>query len=62
MSFKYKVGQSVMFAPQGDRKGVYTVVRQMPEQPGVEEPTYRIKREAEGFERNVRESELSKSG
>ena len=61
MSFKFEVGEVVSFAAQGERKSTYTVVRQMPDQPGVAEPTYRIKSVADAFERNVKESELSKA-
>lgn len=58
MSFKFNVGQAVEYKPIGGINGLYTVVRQMPEEFRAFDRKYRIKSEREGFERNVLECDL----
>ena len=60
MSFKYSVGQAVEYTPIGEKRpGVFIVARQMPEEEQAVDLRYRIKSEAEAFERNVLECHLS---
>lgn len=60
---KYTAGQSVRFSPHrnedGSARGVYTIVRQLPEEASV--PQYRIKAKLDGRERVVREDQLSRT-
>jgi hypothetical protein len=60
MSFKFFVGQAVEYKPVGEKTaGLYKVVRQMPEEGQAFDLRYRIKSEAEAYERNVLECQLS---
>jgi hypothetical protein len=60
MSFKFFVGQAVEYTPVGEKAaGLYKVVRQMPEEEQAFDLRYRIKSEAEAYERNVLECQLS---
>jgi hypothetical protein len=60
MSFKFYVGQAVEYTPIGEKKpGLYKVTRQMPVEEHALDLRYRIKSEAEAYERNVLECQLS---
>jgi hypothetical protein len=60
MSFKFFVGQAVECTPIGERiAGLYKVMRQMPEEEQAFDLKYLIKSEAEAYERNVLECQLS---
>jgi hypothetical protein len=60
MSFKFLVGQAVEYTPIGGKKpGLYKIVRQMPAEEQAIDLRYRIKSEAEAYERNVLECQLS---
>ena len=60
MSFKFSVGQAVEYTPIGEKRaGLYTVIRQMPKEGQAAELKYRIKSDAEAYERNVLECHLS---
>jgi hypothetical protein len=60
MSFKFFVGQAVEYTPIGERiAGLYKVMRQMPEEEQAFDLKYLIKSEAEAYERNVLECQLS---
>jgi len=60
MSFKFSVGQVVEYTPIGEKKaGLYRVTRQMPEEEQAADLKYRIKSDAEPYERNVLECHLS---
>ena len=60
MSFKFSVGQAVAYTPIGEKKaGLYKVTRQMPQEEQAVDLRYRIKSEAEVYERNVLECHLS---
>ena len=60
MSFKFYVGQAVEYTPVGEKTpGIYKIVRQMPEEQQAFDLKYRIKSEAESYERNVLECQLS---
>ena len=61
MNFKFSVGQGVEYKPTGGLLGLYTVIRQMPEEFRAFDRKYRIKSEQEGFERNVLECDLRES-
>ncbi len=61
MSFKFNVGQAVEYKPAGGMVGLYTVMRQMPEEFRAFDRKYRIKSQREGFERNVLECDLRES-
>lgn len=61
MGFKFNVGQAVEYKPAGGAVGLYTVVRQMPEEFRAFDRKYRIKGAREGFERNVLECDLRES-
>jgi hypothetical protein len=60
---KFKLGEDVFLSPspylRGAPGGVYTVVRQLPEEAG--EFSYRIKSVSEGHERAVKESQIEKA-
>ena len=60
MPFKFLVGQAVEYTPVGEKKaGLYKIVRQMPNEEQAFDLKYRIKCEAEAYERNVLECQLS---
>ena len=65
MSFKLSVGQAVEYTPVGEKTaglykaGLYKIVRQMPEEEQAFDLKYLIKSEAEAYERNVLECQLS---
>jgi hypothetical protein len=60
MSFKFAVGQAVEYWPVGQKAaGLYTVIRQMPTEENAFDLKYLIKSNAEMYERNVFECELS---
>ena len=60
MSFKFFVGQAVEYTPVGERAaGLYKIVRQMPEEELAIDLKYLIKSNAEAYERNVLECQLS---
>ena len=61
MNFKFAVGQAVEYKPAKGNRGLFTVIRQMPEEFRAFDRTYRIKSNQEGFERNVMECDLSAS-
>ena len=60
---KYATGQSVRYSPHrhedASGRGVYTIVRLLPEQDAI--PQYRIKAKMDGRERVVLESQLARS-
>jgi hypothetical protein len=59
MPFKFSVGQAVEYTPVGGEKaGLYRVTRRMPVEQAAD-LKYRIKSEAEVYERNVLECHLS---
>jgi len=60
MSFKFSVGQAVEYTPIGEKKaGLYKIIRQMPKEEQAADLKYRIKSEAETYERSVLEWQLS---
>jgi hypothetical protein len=60
MSFKFLVGQAVEYTPIGEKvAGFYRIKKQMPREEQAFDLRYRIKSEAEAFERNVLECQLS---
>jgi hypothetical protein len=60
MSFKFLVGQAVEYTPLGEKEaGLYKIVRLMPQEEQAFDLKYRIKSEAEDYERNVLECQLS---
>ncbi len=60
MPFKFAVGQAVEYTPLGEKNpGLYRVVRQMPLEEHAFDLRYRIKSDAEAYERNVLECQLS---
>ncbi len=61
MRFKFDIGQAVEYKPIGKAVGLFTVVRQMPDEHNASDLRYRIKNQREGFERNVMECDLSVS-
>jgi len=61
MSFRFSIGQAVEYKPAGGKVGLFTVVRQMPEEFRAIDRVYRIKSASEDFERNVLECDLSAS-
>ena len=62
ISFKFLVGQVVEYTPIGEKKaGLYKIVRQMPMEEQAADLKYLIKSEAEAYERNVLECQLSSS-
>jgi hypothetical protein len=60
---KFTVGQIVRFSPDRQQlssgRGLFTVVSPLPEEAGV--PQYRVKSQADGHERVVREDQLAQS-
>jgi hypothetical protein len=60
MSFKFLVGQAVEYTPIGEKvPGLYRIKRQMPREEQALDLKYCIKSEAEAYERNVLECQLS---
>jgi len=60
MSFKFFVGQAVEYTPIGERTaGLYKIIRRMPQEEQAFDLRYRIQSEAEAYERNVLECQLS---
>lgn len=60
MSFKFSIGQAVEYTPIGEKAaGLYKIMRQMPKEEQAFDLRYRIKSEAEAYERNVLECQLS---
>jgi hypothetical protein len=60
MSFKFLVGQAVEYTPIGEKTaGLYKIVRQMPKEEQAFDLKYCIKSEAEAYERNVLECQLT---
>jgi hypothetical protein len=59
---KFTAGQSVRFSPHryedNSARGLYTIVRQLPEEGST--PQYRIKAKVDGRERVVREDQLAR--
>jgi len=52
MSFKFFVGQAVEYTPIGERTaGLYKIIRRMPQEEQAFDLRYRIKSEAEAYER-----------
>jgi len=60
MPFKFLVGQAVEYTPIGEKvAGLYTITRRMPREEQAIDLKYCIKSEAEAYERNVLECQLS---
>ena len=60
MPFKFSVGQAVEYTPIGEKKsGLYKITRRMPKEEQAVDLKYRIKSQAEVYERNVLECQLS---
>ena len=60
MSFKFLVGQAVEYTHIGEKvAGFYKIMRQMPVEEQAIDLKYCIKSEAEAYERNVLECQLS---
>jgi hypothetical protein len=60
MSFKFLVGQAVEYTPIGEKAaGLYKIIRRMPREEQAFDLKYCIKSEAEAYERNVLECQLS---
>ena len=60
MSFKFFVGQAVEYTPIGEKTaGLYKIMKQMPKEKQAFDLRYLIKSEAEAYERNVLECQLS---
>jgi hypothetical protein len=60
MPFKFSIGQTVQYTPIGEKSaGLYKVTRRMPEEAQAVDLKYRIKSDAEAYERNVLECHLS---
>mgnify|MGYP001346066413 CR=1 FL=1 len=60
MAFKFSVGQAVEYTPIGEKRaGLYKITRQMPKEEQATDLKYRIKSEAEIYERNVLECQLN---
>jgi hypothetical protein len=60
MPFKFSVGQAVEYTPIGEKTaGLYIVKKQMPTEEHATDLRYRIKSDAEIYERNVLECQLS---
>jgi hypothetical protein len=58
--YKFFVGQTVEYTPAGEKTaGLYKIVRQMPKEEQAFDLKYLIKSEAEAYERNVLECQLS---
>jgi hypothetical protein len=60
MSFKFIIGQAVEYTPIGEKTaGLYKIMRLMPKEEQAFDLKYLIKSEAEAYERNVPECQLS---
>ena len=60
MSFKFLVGQAVEYTSIGEKvAGLYRIKRQMPREEQALDLKYCIKSQAEAYERNVLECQLS---
>jgi hypothetical protein len=60
MPFKFLVGQAVEYTPIGEKAaGLYKITRRMPREEQAIDLKYCIKNEAEAYERNVLEYQLS---
>ena len=60
MTFKFFVGQAVEYTPIREKSaGLYKIKRQMPEEEQAIDLRYLIKSDAEAYERNVLECQLS---
>ena len=60
MSFKFFVGQAVEYTPVGEKAaGLYKITKQMPREEQAIDLKYCIKSQAEAYERNVLECQLS---
>ena len=58
--YKFFVGQTVEYTPVGEKTaGLYKIVRRMPKEEQAFDIKYLIKSEAEAYERNVLECQLS---
>ena len=57
MTFKFSAGQAVEYTPRGGKVGLFTVVRQMPEEYKAFDRIYRIKSN-QGVERSAHECDL----
>ena len=60
MNFKFPVGQAVEFTPRGGKVGLFTVVRQMPEEYQALDRKYRIQSQ-QGTEWSAFEYDLTAS-
>ena len=60
MNFKFLVGQTVEFTPRGGKVGLFTVVRQMPQEYQALDRKYRIQGE-QGTEWSAFEFDLTAS-
>ena len=58
MAFKFEVGAVVTFKDPRSLETEFTIIQRMPGEYNASEPRYKIKSEAEGFERVVAESAL----
>ena len=58
MSFKFEAGEVVTFKDPRSLETQFTIIQRMPGEYNASEPRYKIKSEAEGFERVVAESAL----
>jgi hypothetical protein len=59
-AFKFLVGQAVEYTPVGEKAaGLYIITRRMPTEEREIDLKYCIKSEAEAYERNVLECQLS---
>jgi hypothetical protein len=60
MPFKFLVGQAVEYTPMGEKTaGLYKITRRMPKEAQAIDLKYCIKSQAEAYERNVLECQLS---
>jgi hypothetical protein len=60
MPFNFLVGQAVEYTPIGEKAaGLYKITRRMPTEEQAIDLKYCIKSEAEAYERNVLECQLS---
>ena len=60
MFFKFLVGQAVEYTPIGEKAaGLYKITRRMPREEQAIDLKYCIKSQAEAYERNVLECQLS---
>ncbi len=60
MPFKFFVGQAVEYTPAGEKTaGLYKIVKRMPKEERAFDLRYLVKSEAEVYERNVLECQLS---